>query len=70
MISILLAMGLTCPATIVTNNTSGPWTDVDNQNFNIALKRCTELYSNSPCLKYFIKKQELTYQAICGKGKK
>ena len=65
MITLILATLLACPATKIENHTQ-IWNNVDNEHLAIATKRCTTLFSRSPCLKLFTKKAELEYVAICG----
>ncbi len=61
MTSLLLA----CALTQVINYTD-TWTKTDKANMGIAKKRCVEHYSDSPCLKKFIKVEFQTYRAVCG----
>lgn len=58
--------GESCPKTVIENRTE-EWTDYDQATFNKATKRCGEIYNDAPCLKKFIKKDALTYNAICGR---
>ena len=55
-----------CPKTQIENRTD-EWNDYDQQTYERALKRCGEIYKDSPCLKKFIKKDQMTYNAICGR---
>ncbi len=57
-----------CSITIIINLTL-LWTDYDQETLERASKRCAEIYEDAPCLKRFVKKKELTYNAICGKIK-
>jgi hypothetical protein len=63
----LLLLALGCSEPHVENYTK-TWSKLDYQNLNIAIKRCPELYPNSPCLKRFIKKGERNYWAICSRS--
>ena len=57
---------LVCAATIIVNNTKS-WTETDKRSLSYAKTRCEQIYKDAPCLKKFTKKEELVYQAICGK---
>lgn len=59
---------LLCPPTKIINRTP-KWTVQDQKHKNIAKKRCGEKYILSPCLKYFEKREENVYRAICGSKK-
>lgn len=52
-----------CPKT---KRIGTPYTDIDEANFNVAKRRCPELFPSSPCLKVFAKTEAYTYTAICG----
>lgn len=54
-----------CPTTRVENKTDY-WTDQDAITLKRAKTRCGEIYEDSPCLKLFIKKDDYTYNAVCG----
>ena len=54
-----------CPATIIENRTD-TWVEYDQNSMLRAKKRCVVHYPDAPCLKTFIKKEELNYYAICG----
>ena len=56
-----------CPSTIVVNKTSQPWTATDKEVFFSAENRCSEIYKESPCLKYFAKVDFQSYHAICSR---
>ncbi len=56
---------LVCMQPNIINKTK-TWNDLDQQTLKRAQVRCQELYSDAPCLKTFIKKEELLYNAICG----
>lgn len=53
-----------CAATIIVNLTN-IWMPIDNWSKNRARVYC-ESDKKVPCLKKFIKKEHLTYNAICG----
>lgn len=63
--AILLTLAMTCPETIIDNRTN-EWTPYDMQTLAHAKVRCGEIYPDSPCVKKFIKKDESTYNVICG----
>lgn len=65
MIIFTLLLSLSCPKTTIINHTK-IWTEQDQKTLKGAEKRCGELYEDSPCLKTFIKKEELLYNAVCG----
>ncbi len=58
--------GPTCPKVVIENRTDEPFNSIDKWNLSIALKRCKQLYKNSPCLVKFIKKAPGAYGAVCG----
>ena len=53
-----------CPKTEIENLSEEKWNDIDQKNFNMAKERCP-IVTNLPCLKKFIKKEPLVYNAIC-----
>lgn len=55
-------------ATIMINNTDEPWNNRDKQSLKRAKYVCRVEYGprGAPCLKRFIKREPLTYWAICG----
>lgn len=55
-----------CPKTII-DNRSGEWNAQDTQTLARANVRCAEFYPDAPCVKKFIKKDNQTYNVICGK---
>jgi hypothetical protein len=71
MIIMMLILAL-CGPTTITNKSNESWNDMDQQNYELAVKcrRCEMYYKDSPCMKYFIKKEPLTYNVICGAAKK
>jgi len=64
---IALLMALHCQHVSVIINKTRTWTLEDRANLKSAKVRCKAHYPNSPCLKKFIKKGELTYWAVCGR---
>ena len=76
MLSLLLAVLLSCPSATWINQTPEPWNKKDNKIFNKYIKRCPEVYKDAPCLKIFIKKYSISndgsihYHVICGAAKK
>jgi len=65
---MLLLAALSCPTTVIVNKTN-TWTERDQKTMQIAAQRCEQVYKKSPCLVLFVKKDELTYNALCGKKK-
>lgn len=55
-----------CEKVEIFNLSDENWNNDDDNNLSIAKNRCSQLYLDSPCLKKFIKKKKLTYNAICG----
>lgn len=66
--TLLLALLITCPATKIVNKTD-TWEAADKAALEHASSRCKEIYQDAPCLKVFIKKEKLLYNAICGVDK-
>lgn len=62
---------LVCAATLIVNLTKYPINDRDKSVIKRAKYVCSSdsRYTDTPCLKRFIKKGKLSYMAICGKGK-
>lgn len=60
-----IVMGTTCPATRIENRTD-TWNKQDSETLVHARMRCAEIYPDSPCVKLFIKKDEQTYNVVCG----
>lgn len=50
---------------IMINLSSEAWVEVDYKNLETAKLTCKKRY-NSKCVKKFVKKDKLTYYAICG----
>lgn len=42
----------------------------DRDALSAATQNCSKYYPEAPCLKKFIKREELVYWAICGEGEK
>lgn len=64
--SLLLLLALSCPKTVIINDSGLPWNDHDEQMLSQSKTRCKELYSDAPCVKKFYKKEEQNYWVICG----
>ena len=66
-LSLLLFVELFCtPVALVVQ--AHPWVELDSKNMWRAVNVCYNRYGpRSPCLKSFIKAQERTYHAICGR---
>ena len=65
-----MILALVCPAVIIVNISGEPWKEVDQKSLNSAKGRCSVHYPEAPCLKKFIKKEPLVYNAICGEPEK
>lgn len=63
--AISLALSLTCSDPIIINKTS-IWNEKDQQTLESAKQNCKNHYKDAPCVKKFIKTEELAYQVICG----
>lgn len=66
---LLALLALSCPLTLVVNNTK-EWTVDDQHTLDNAKKRCGELYPDAPCLTKFEKTAALAYRAYCGEEEK
>lgn len=64
---LLTFLSNACPRTEIINLSNEPWNNIDQSNYEVALKRCPKLYEKSPCLKKFVKVKRQTYRATCGK---
>jgi hypothetical protein len=62
----LLLVSLSCPKTVMDNRTNFPWNKHDAETLEYAKKRCVQIYSDSPCVKYFKKWGKQDYSVICG----
>ena len=60
---------ITCAAILIVNLTP-TWTANDQKVVQSAMQRCAVYFPAAPCLKKFIKKKELVYNAICTKETK
>lgn len=67
--TLILLVALSCPKTIIINQTKESWTKLDAQTLSNAKQRCGQLYEDAPCLKKFYKRYEQSYWAICGEKK-
>lgn len=54
-----------CGKVMVIDLSNELWNSRDEENLAIAKARCVVIYPDAPCLKVFIKKSELNYNAIC-----
>jgi len=54
-----------CAAPEVLTHTPEDWSNADQRAYEIAQKRCSHYYPNSPCLKRFIRLEQLRYRAVC-----
>ena len=63
--NILYTLLIICPKPEIINNTN-VWTKRDQITLDHAKLRCKELFNDAPCLKRFVKKEELVYNVICG----
>lgn len=59
-------LSLACPPTMIINKTD-VWTNEDQKVLAGTKVRCGEIYKDAPCVKKFIKKEELLYNVVCGK---
>jgi len=64
--SWFLLMALSCPKTLMDNQTNFKWTAHDYKTLEYAKKRCVEIYPDSKCVKYFKKWGKQDYSVICG----
>ena len=55
-----------CPATKIDNWTK-VWNEQDQKTLDGAKIRCGQIYPDAPCVKFFRKKDDTTYNVICGK---
>ncbi len=55
-----------CIAVLIINLSLYPINDFDKKTIEVAKKRCEKIYPDAPCLKVFIKKDKMVYNAICG----
>lgn len=62
---------ITCAAITIVNTSGLEWNDHDDKILEHSKKVCATnpKYSDTPCLKKFIKKEKRHYNAICGKEK-
>lgn len=65
---IFLRCVLLCCTTILTPENH--WTKADEKHYDIASKRCGELFTESPCLVKLTKVEDLVYRATCGRNNK
>ena len=55
-----------CPETQFVVHTPEDWSELDQANLELARRGCARRYPNSPCLKKFIRWEQLRYSAVCG----
>jgi hypothetical protein len=65
-VSTLVVAQPECPITTVKILDGSGLNSHDMEVIAKATKRCGEIYSKSPCLVTFIKKDPLSFQVICG----
>lgn len=64
--ALILSIALsTCPTTVIVNKTED-WNPQDQGTLDRATVRCSQIYSDAPCLKVFTKKETNAYTAQCG----
>ena len=68
-IFIVALMTMKCPDTALIGF-SPKLVLIERQSLSRAKKHCSELYPEAPCLKKFIKREELVFWAICGEVSK
>lgn len=56
-----------CTAILLINLSGSPWTAKNLTTIPSAVKSCKKIYNS--CLLKIVKKDELTYNAICGENK-
>ncbi len=66
MAALLLSVALNCPNPVIVNTSGFPWNDHDKNTLDYAKKRCSEIYEDSPCVKWFKKWGKQDYSVICG----
>ncbi len=69
--SLLLAgtpVNNSCPPIKIINETL-TWNENDGRVLRSTIRRCPVKYPDSPCLKKFWKKEEMTYWALCGRSR-
>lgn len=65
MFELMLASLLICsPAKII--NETKVWDKMDQQLLDLAYRKCSEIYSDAPCLKSFTKTKTGDYRVLCG----
>ena len=62
----MVLVTLSCPATIIENQTKYRWNYRDGSALDRAMENCKNYYEHSPCLVKFVKKTKYDYNAICG----
>ena len=69
MLTMVLALTLSCPETKMLNTSKFAWNDHDRVTLAHVKKRCGEIYPDAPCVKLFKKWGEKDYSVICGAPK-
>lgn len=67
MINLVISLALSCPDTIIINQTKESWNKLDSKTLAGAKVRCAQIYPDAPCVKKFYKRPEQSYWVICGK---
>lgn len=61
---------LSCPKTNIQNVSGYSWNEYDANMLKYSEKRCSQLYSDAPCVKLFRKFGKQDYIVICGEKEK
>jgi hypothetical protein len=67
--TLLIFLALSCPKTEIVNTSGFPWNDYDQSILTQAKRRCGELYSDAPCVKWMKKYEKFSYSVLCGSQK-
>lgn len=65
-LELLTSLMMTCPTPLIINLSTDPWNKHDRKVYGVANYRCRTEYKS--CLRKFIKKESLVFNAICGKS--
>ncbi len=57
---------LNCPRTEIVIHTTESWSVADQAALDAAMRRCKQIYQLSPCVKKFIRSEQLRYSVVCG----
>lgn len=65
--TFFLVLQIQCPNTQKINESNEPWNQTDRDAFNRATRVCAtdNRYTDTPCLKLFIKREPMAYAALC-----